>query len=477
MKVRGRLAVATGLAAAVVAGGVAMERRLGARPLEAPARSALASGAWYCPHGGGEGWRAWVVAANPGEAPAPVRLTTNVAGAPPQVTEHTLDPGTSRHLEVSAPQMASASVLEFFGTPVAVGMVAVPPAPGGGVTAEPCAPRASSRWYIAEASTLRGEDAHLVVHNPFASEAVVEVALTAGGAQIRQGRLKGVVLSPGEVKAVALDELALGEVALTATVTALLGRVSAAGVTLTPGGVRSVLGVPEPARHWMLPGPVEATKGQLVISAPGDRQVPFSAVGRDADSEKPLIDLELLQPSTAASFEVPGQEWIVVQADGPEPLVAARRASLEPPPPPQEKKRPKRDRQNRDRRGQQRDRDRAQEEEPLSPVDQGATAGVPSAGDGWVVLPPAGPEGGPTVLLLHNPGSAQVQVTVTLLGPAGPVGDPQAIRVPGAAAARLELPSDAPVTAVVRAESGSVTAAQVLLAAAAFALSSGVPLP
>lgn len=472
MKVRGRLAVATGIAVAVVAGGLALERRLGARPLREPARSTLASGAWYCPHGGGEGWQAWVVAANPGQVPAPVRLTTSESGAPPHVTEHTLEPGTSRHLEVPASQMASASVLEFFGVPVAAGMAAV--LPEGGVTAEPCSSRASTRWHIGEASTLRGEDAHLVMHNPFASEAVVEVALTAGGSQIRQGRLKGLVLSPGEVKAVALDELALGEVALTATVTALLGRVSAAGVTLTPGGVRSVLGVPESSREWILPGPVEATKGQLVVSAPGGRQVPFRAAGRDADSEKPLIDLELLQPGTAASFEVPGQEWIVVQADGPQPMVAARRASLEPPPPPSERERPRRGRQDRDRRGQQRDRT---EEEPASPTDQAATAGAPSADDAWVALPPGGPEGGPAVLLLHNPGSAQAQVSITLLGQAGPVGEPQTITITGAAAARLELPSDAPVAAVVRVEAGSVTAAQVLLDPSAFALSSGAALP
>lgn len=472
MKVRGRLAVATGIAVAVVAGGLVMERRLGARPLEEPDRSTLASGAWYCPHGGGEGWQAWVVAANPGQAPAPIRLTTSVAGAPPQVTEQTLEPGTSSHLEVPASQMASASVLEFFGAPVAVGMAAV--LPEGGVTAEPCSSRASPRWHIGEASTLRGEDAHLVVHNPFASEAVVEVALTAGGSQIKQGRLKGVVLSPGEVKAVALDELALGEVALTATVTALLGRVSAAGITLTPGGARSVLGVPESSREWMLPGPAEATNGQLVVSAPGASQVPFRAAGRDAESEEPLIDLELLQPGTAASFEVPGQEWIVVQADGPQPLVAARRASLEPPPPPPKEERPKGGRRDRDRRGQQRDRDPG-EEEP-APTDQGATAGATSAEAAWVALPPGGPEGGPTVLLLHNPGSDQVQVSVTLLGQTGAVGETQTITIAGAAAARVELPSDASVAAVVRAN-GSVTAAQVLLDPSAFALSSAVALP
>jgi hypothetical protein len=471
MKVRGRLAVGTGIAVAVVAGGLVLERRLGARPLEEPDRSTLASGAWYCPHGGGEGWRAWVVVANPGQKPAPIRLTTSVAGAPPQVTEQTLEPGTTSHLEVPASQMASASVLEYFGAPVAVGMAAV--LPEGGATSEPCSSRASIRWHIGEASTLRGEDAHLVVHNPFASEAVVEVALTAGGSEIRQGRLKGVVLSPGEVKAVVLDELALGEEALTATVTALLGRVSAAGITLTPGGARSVLGVPESSREWMLPGPAEATKGQLVVSAPGASQVPFRAAGRDAESEKPLIDLELLQPGTAASFEVPGQEWIVVQADGPQPLVAARRASLEPPPPPQKEERTRRGRRDRDRRGQQRDR---AEEEPASPTDQGATAGAPSAEAAWVALPPGGPGGGPTVLLLHNPGSDQVQVSVKLLGQTGPVGETQTITIAGAAAARVELPSDASVAAVVRANN-SVTAAQVLLDPSAFALSSAVALP
>src|SRR5687768_6874110 len=113
MTFRSRLILSVLLAASVVAGGLAMESRLGARVPPETAVPAEASGAWLCPRGGGEGYRAWVVVANPATAPAELRLTTYAAGTDAVITAATLEPGTHRYFEVGAPRMAGASTVEY----------------------------------------------------------------------------------------------------------------------------------------------------------------------------------------------------------------------------------------------------------------------------------------------------------------------------------------------------------------------------
>ena len=253
MSLRLRLLVALGTAAAVVAGGLIMERRLGASvPPPAPAGPER-SGAWFCPHGGGEGWRAWISVANPSAEQTEVRLTTWI-GRTPQAAAEILPPGSHRTVEVPAGQMASATTVEFLGSPAVAGMVVSrAEGDGGGVAAEPCADGAATRWYVPEASTLRGETAEVVVHNPFAVDAVVDVSLVAADRAVRPGKLRGIVLAPGQARSVDLGRFALGEAALAAVVSAPLGRVATAGVTSSAGGVRSILGVAEPARRWIMP--------------------------------------------------------------------------------------------------------------------------------------------------------------------------------------------------------------------------------
>jgi hypothetical protein len=75
MSVRGRLAVAVLTATAAVGGGLALER-LGPRTPDPTTIGDEVSGAWFCPHGGGEGWRAWIAVANPTAEAAEVRLTS-----------------------------------------------------------------------------------------------------------------------------------------------------------------------------------------------------------------------------------------------------------------------------------------------------------------------------------------------------------------------------------------------------------------
>jgi hypothetical protein len=465
MTFRVRLVVALITAGAVAAGGVVMERRLGPRAPAPVTRSDEVSGAWYCPHGGGEGWRAWVTVANPSPRPTQVRLTT-WTGSTPQRAAEILQPGTHRRVEVPAGQMAAATVVEFLGAPAAAGTVVTRPEDqGGGVAAEPCLERAGTRWYVPEASTLRGETSSLVVHNPFVTDAVVDVALLSATRLLRPGKLKGIVLPPGQVRAVDLGRFALGEGALTPVVAAPLGRVVVGGVTTSAGGLRATSAVPEPSTRWILPGAGDGS-GVLVVTAPEGHPAPIHARAQTADAESALLDLETVAAGTAVGFDEGAREaGMVVEADGPAPFLAARRLTAARPPPQPE---PRRGARGGGKGGQE-----EEEPPPPAPVDVAATAGAAAPDEAWVVLPPVVPAGGTAVVLLQNPGTRPAEVEVIPLGTEGR-GEPQAVEVLPRTTVRVELAQ--PAAALVRARSGAVVASGAGLGERSYALAAGVPL-
>lgn len=470
MRARGRLVVAGAVGAAVVAGGVALERRVGIGH-ETPTRVRRAvSGAWFCPHGGGEGWHAWVVIANSTEAPADVRVTSWMGTGAPQVAPSTIPARSHLYVAVPASSLASASVVEFFGTPVVAGMVTARPDAEGGVAAEPCTDRAASAWFVPEASTLRGQDAAVIVHNPFAAEAVVDIALLTEGGPVRHGRLNGVVLAPGQVKAVQIGEFALGEPEVAAEVTSALGRVAVAGLIASPRGVRSVIGTPAPADRWVLPGTGDPAAGRLVVAGVAGESA-FRADAQGSAAETPLIDMESVDQDAAAAFDLPPDDGgVLVEGEGGRPFVAGRTLA---PPAPAPRKAPRPASERGGGRGGGGKGGKPPEPAPPAPVDLAATGGAPAAVARWVTLPATAPEGGPAALVIQNPGGAPAQVRVTLLGGQGPEGSSTTVEVPPGSTARLDLP-ESPVAAVVEASGGGVVPAQVSVAPRAYAVAVGV---
>ncbi len=480
MNVPLRLVIAATCAVAVVVGGVALERR-GPRQVSAGAPEEPISGAWSCPHGGGEDWRVWVTVTNPGSEPVEARVTTSAGGAATPPSSSVIPASTLQYFEVAAPIAGSATVVEYLGGKVGVGSVVVPPE--GGLAAEPCASSPGSMWSVSEASTLRGETANLVVHNPFAAQAVVDVILTAGDQQIRPGRLQGQVLGPLDAKAFELNHFALGERALAGTVIAVQGRVAVATVIVSTGGIRSALAVAEPATRWILPGVGEKT--DIVVRALPENDAPVSAEIHGQDGPIPALDLEAVSAGTAEAFGLPAANGgLLVRSDGPRPMVAGRRMILEPaatPVPPQReepkkgKGSPREKQQGGKTDGAGKKGDQKQEEEPAEApgADVAATSGATATAQRWLVPPPVGPEGQLTVLLLQNPGEAEVTVSVTLLGVGGPIGSPQDVSVPPRTTVRVPV-EGGPATALV--EGNGVVAAQATLAVDAFAVILGVPI-
>jgi hypothetical protein len=474
MTARSRLVVAVAVSAAVVASGVTMERRLGAAPRDPSPAAPGVSGAWYCPHGGGEGWRAWIVVANPTGVPSEVILTSRTGAGPPGSTASTVAPGTHAYVEVPAPEMASATVVEFFGSAVAAGMVTARPDGEGGVGAEPCADGPATEWFVPEASTLRGQEATVVIHNPFGSEAVLDVRLLGEGGAIGHGRLRGLVLDPGQVKAVSVGRFALGEPGVAAAVVAHLGRVVVGGVTESPAGVRTVVGNRAPARSWVLPGTGDPAAGRLVVSASAD-EAAFRADALGQTGQTPLVDLESVPAGSSATFDLPQEGGgVLVQGEGAAPLVAGRLLvppAPEPSPPPRERQRGGGGQGGGGQGGGGR-REEPQEPPAPEPGDLAATGGAPAGAARWVVLPATPPEGGPAALMLHNPGGGTAEVTVSLLG--GQEARPEVIEVPAGAFAHLELPPT-PVVALVESAGGLVVPAQVSLDRRTYAVAVGVP--
>lgn len=466
--VRGRAVVAAFLAAAVVGGGLFLEQALGGAPPQPGSPPSVRTGAWFCPHGGGQGWRAWVVAANPSDRPASVRVTTfGSSGA--TVAREEVAPGALAYLSVPAEDQAAATTLEFFDSPVAAGMVVARP-DGDGIGAEPCADRAATRWLVPEGTSVRGQTARLVVVNPFAESAVVDVALRTKDGPVRPGRVSGVVIGPRRSVAINLNELVLGEEPLVAEVRAALGKVVVGGVDLVAdGGLRSVLGVREPATTWVLPAAGDGETGQLTVTSPSGRRVPFHVRAQGQESQSVVLEEGSVPADAARTVPIEAQgAGLVVEADGPEPFVAGRRLSSGTPAPAPAPP----------RRGGGVSRPPPPPPPPES-TDSGAISGVPGGAQAWVAPPAVGPGGGRSILVLENPGGPELRVDVVLLTASGP---PQAlaeVTVPAGTSQRVDLSEvvgDEPVAAVVRASHPGVVVAQAGLGPAGYAVAMGLPM-
>lgn len=471
---RGRVALAAVLAAAVVAAGVAFERGLGPMPPSGPDSpgATTASGGWFCPHGGGEGWRAWIVAANPGGGEADVTITTFGRGRPREAQE-AVPPGTQRYFEVPADGMASASVLEFFGTSVYAGMV-TRRADGDGLAAEPCAPEAGEQWYVPEGTSVRGQAAHLVVVNPFAHEAVVDITIVTDGDVIRHGNLTGVVVEPRQARAFELNRFALGEESLVAEVHAALGRVAVAGLGVGhDAGLRSVLAVDSPATSWVFPGAADADPTNVMIAAPTDT-VPLSVLTQDAEGSTVVLEEESVAGRSAETFEVPQEgAGVVVEGEGRTPFVAGRRLAPSAPDEPAPRDRPRNRPKDGRRGGGGRDR-RGDRSEEVPPADLASTAGLPGGGSAWISLSPLPEGGGTSTVVLQNPGRTTARGRMLLVGEDGPLGEPRDFTLQAGHTAADGI-GEKPVSVFVRLTAGQIAVAQVATVDGGFAVSAGIP--
>ena len=439
MRVRSQGPLALAFVAVLVLAGIGADRIGGAEPAPIPEPS-IASATWICPHGGAEDWSGSVVVMNPGDVDVDVRIST-IARAKRAVTVEATVPAAGQLIqEVPATDRGAATVVDAFDGWVGVAWLVTSEA-GAGLGAEPCAPSGARRWLAGDPGTPQGDDAYLVIANPYHADAIVDVALySADRPPIRPREWSDLRIAPGRSIALPVNRAAEGEEALLADVVAQVGRVGVASYVVgADGGIRSALAtsaISDAPQELPIAGGSGPTT--LSIGVPSETEARFAATLLTREPPQPaggLTDGEQTGPS-ARPYGVPteGPSAIHVEIDPGSDVVATLRAQ-----------------------------GRAD--------DDGATPAATPA-PAWVV--PSTVLGDPSfpALILVNPGARDASVTLTHLpegggpGAGGPegVGSTDAgerIAVPAGAAVAVPedfLAADPSAAVLVRAEGGEVVA-------------------
>ncbi len=399
MRAKGQGLLAVVVAILAVAGGVAFTR-LGPKAQPEAVPGDATSGAWLCPHGGGTDWKGWLYLANPGADPVTVRVGS-LAKAP-AAPSRTLSvaAGATVRLELGVQAPESATYVEYFGGWVAASWITLGGGGQPGIGAEPCAPDASTTWYVSDGSTRRGEQSYLVVMNPFGADAVFDVALyTADRAPIRDSELTDLTLGPRRSMAVRLNDFAADEAAVAAQVDVKAGRVAVSSLDLSGStGMRSVLGATDLSDAAYLPVAGGAGQTQLLLAVPGDNGVRFGATLFSENPPQSAGGLTAVDqnPATSAAYPVivDGPSTVGVRLQDGDPFAAALRSV------------------------------------GLG-TDAAATGGATSPADRWVVLPTVAGEPARPGIVIANPSDDPSQVEVVRL-PRGDetVGETLTIDVP-----------------------------------------------
>lgn len=452
MKERGQGLVALVLATLVLGGGAAAAR-VGTAAPPAAATPTARSSEWLCPHGGGEGWTAVVVVANPGGNPVQARVTSLGPDAKPgEPSTFTVPPGSELWHEVPAEQPASATYVEVFGGWASTSWLVRAADTEIGVGAEPCAPAGAPRWITTESTTQEGETAFLIVMNPYATGAVFDVVLyQPDEPPLRDPDWSDLELRAGRAMALRIHAKVVGNETVAAVVDAQSGRVAVATLGVTQGGgVRSVLGATGQATTWSMGTRWGSGQSQVLLFAPGEEAVRFGATLRSLrapQSAGGLIDVRQSSLSTQAYPVIAdGPSLVELHASGDALVVAAIRSQ-----------------------GQS--------------GDDGATGGLITPAVAWIVPPTSAEDPAFSGVIVANPGEEPVVATLRLIGVSGP-GESFTVTIPAGGTANVDdmfltadprasilVLADGPVVAVGASTSGGPSGLSL------YAIAAGLPIP
>jgi hypothetical protein len=486
MRSRGAFLTLVLVVGLVAAGAWLLEQKAGvlpARALEGAGSVGGAddapSGAWYCPHGGGKGWTGSLTISNPGDSDVTVRVRSmsRHGDRPAQVA--TVPAGSRLDVEVPAGTREAATEVEYFGGWVAAGWVTTAPGtpakpgsepspapapsespatPGGesgspaeeaveaGVAADSCAAAAGRTWYLADGTTVQGQEDYVVVMNPFGSEASFHLQLVAEAREVSGGEI---TVPGGQSRAIHVNQLALGDQTVAAVVTADLGRVVAASLGINDvGGIRSDIGVPTTLEDPVAPGAGDAGATEIPFLNTAKVGVSYGVDFLNGEGRRIALPPGQKIPPNATRTETltaTGAGAVAVETEGDAPLALARRTL--------------------GIRG-----------------DQGSTPAM-APGAAWLLTSPASGPFDSARIALANPGTAPVTVTLTGLTPTGPApGEPVAVTIPPDSSIQAEAPflaGHAQASVVAVSDGGSFVAVMTATArqGAGYAVSAGAPIP
>jgi hypothetical protein len=402
------------------------------------------TGAWFCPHGGGEGWQAWIVVANPGTARSTVRVTSFDSTGSSSGSTFTVDGSHQVFHPIPAKSMDASTEVEFFGGWVAV--TAVVQSKAGSIAAERCVSTPQPTWLVPDASTGQDESSYVVVMNPFDVNAEFDVVFRTEDRSIRPGPLSPDVLRPGRSVAIRVNNFALAgprERTVTAEVRPIMGRVVAGGVGIQGDALRAEAGEPRAGRRLFVPATGYAGIGRVYVTNVGSAEAVPSVLQLGPSGARSVSGSVAgpIPPGRAATYEQSGFDdaSTVVSAKGGALLGASLRLESD-------------------------------------GNDQATVGAVTLSAPAWVVA-----AGGSQQLVLLNPGHAPVHVTVQLFGEAGPASGETAVTVPAGRTLTLEMSgtfSSKPLSAAVVTKDGTIVVGTVSFTSNGngFGATTGVPM-
>lgn len=179
---------------------------------------------------------------------------------------------------------------------------------GRGLAATQCQPTSTDFWFVGPASDV-GQRAVLVLTNPEAATATVDVTLHGRHGLVDAPAARGIQVKPRSRVEVRLDQVAPGEKVLAVHVQVRVGRLSAA-VTET-----DVFGFDPLGTDWFPAAQAPATS-QVVPGIPGVHQGRASRVWLDlvAPGEAAVVTVQIVTPD--GSFAPQGADVVEVPTGG-----------------------------------------------------------------------------------------------------------------------------------------------------------------
>lgn len=428
-----------GVALAVAIAGAAFADRVSppASPLPAVDRAAAPGGVWGCPVIKMPGAAGWLHLANIARDPSTVRISFLPDGKRPVEQALTLRPGRAATVATPASilPLAAAAVVEYAGGRVAVSRTVLLSGTGAtGAGAASCSRPEPGTHVTAHGATLRTET-QIAILNPGSSDAVVDVALLAGGRRTAPASLHGRVVPARRRLVVRVGDFVFDARAVAATITPRTGRVVSDVVMISPR-VLDLMPAVTPERRLVTVA--SSSRGGVAFSTVtiGDQDASIDAKVLTTDGQttyQPLAvglppDTPLLQGPPATGIP-PGPVALAI-ASRTSPVATGARWSVA---------------------------------GPGGPIEAAASVGAPPS-DRLVAVtgPPA--TTGSLRLLLANPDAVDATVDVTLFTETGETAPPslQGIRVRSGFTAALALPglpATATVGILVSARRGTLAAA------------------
>jgi Family of unknown function (DUF5719) len=259
-------------------------------------------------------------------------------GTAPGALPVALDPATDGRIEVPLSAAPLAAVVELVG---GVGLVEQTVTSALGTSTTACASSASDKWYLAAGSTLRTTTFNLVIANPFAVDAVVDLSFANATTVVQPSELQGFVIPAGTVGVVPVTGAFQREELVSTSLVARRGRVVMGRLQSndgTDGGRRGLFaGLASPSaspQWWFAGGTVEANVSeQLVLSNPSDTRAELEVVLYPSDGAQPSFSVPVtslkaggvvLVPITDAAGVPAGRHHLSVRSPNGVPIVAER---------------------------------------------------------------------------------------------------------------------------------------------------------